>query len=377
MNDTARIHVVTGSVRDAGVISDILAKEYADVAATTDPARLVEDLEKRKPDVLVLAFEELAESEHSYLCILASGATTHVLPPRTIVLCTKDDVDDAYELCCQGYFDDYVVFWPLAFDTWRLHMAVKTVLRDSGAYSVIGAVSRAKKIASLETILKDRVMEAADHPKRISISIDRAEDQIDTAIDNFAKFLARAQRTGAIKDMAGFHNAIDQLKTGEVREALRSVRDSLPPAQRWAEDLLEEASSHFETIRDLIAISKSVPKVVLVADDDVFQCRLIAQLLKDQEFDVVLATSGMGALTLSQRRQPDLFIIDVKMPDVDGIEVTRRLRRTPRFADTPVVIITGQSERNVVLKGREAGANDFIVKPFTKDLVLQKVRKLL
>ena len=108
-----------------------------------------------------------------------------------------------------------------------------------------------------------------------------------------------------------------------------------------------------------------------------FICRLILQILQAPGREVVLATSGSRALALSQRSQPDLFILDVNMPDIDGIEVTRRLKSMDRFADTPVVIITGNSERDIILRGRMAGATDFIVKPLTRELFLQKTEKLL
>ena len=146
--------------------------------------------------------------------------------------------------------------------------------------------------------------------------------------------------------------------------------------REWAGDLTEKVTPYLDSIRDLSALSESVPRVVLVVDDDVFQCRLIAQILQGQEFEVVLATSGRGALTLSQRKRPSLFIIDTNMPDIDGIEVTRRLRSMPGSADSPIILITGQSERDVVLKGRAAGATDFIVKPFTKEVLLRKIRSL-
>jgi DNA-binding response OmpR family regulator len=69
--------------------------------------------------------------------------------------------------------------------------------------------------------------------------------------------------------------------------------------------------------------------------------------------------------------------MDVQLPDVDGIELTRRIRANARFAEIPVVMVTGQSDKNVVVQSIKVGASGFLVKPFNKENLLNKIRNTL
>ncbi|MBC7857972.1 MAG: response regulator, partial [Burkholderiaceae bacterium] len=75
--------------------------------------------------------------------------------------------------------------------------------------------------------------------------------------------------------------------------------------------------------------------------------------------------------------QPDLVLMDINLPDIDGVEVTRRLKLAEQFAGIPVIMITGQSGKDMVIESLNAGAADFVVKPFDKPTLLGKVRKFL
>src|SRR3546814_5902609 len=84
---------------------------------------LAQDIEKYRPQVLVLAFEALADAQHLYLDVFRRSSLIHALAHRTIVLCGKSNLQQAYELCREEFFDDYVLFWPLNHDAPRLCMA--------------------------------------------------------------------------------------------------------------------------------------------------------------------------------------------------------------------------------------------------------------
>lgn len=78
-----------------------------------------------------------------------------------------------------------------------------------------------------------------------------------------------------------------------------------------------------------------------------------------------------------RRMRPDVILMDVMMPDLGGIEATRRLRGVPQFSNTHVVIMTGRSEKGIVMESLGAGATDFVVKPFERDTLLAKITKVL
>lgn len=85
----------------------------------------------------------------------------------------------------------------------------------------------------------------------------------------------------------------------------------------------------------------------------------------------------MEALAILRKRRPDLILMDVGLPDIDGVETTRRLKSVEQFAKIPVIMITGRSEKSVVVESMKAGASSFAVKPFDQDVLCAKVSSLL
>ena len=127
----ARILVATDNVDDARQIQGQLADIFKDVRTSTSAATSVEDFETCRPDVLVLAFDALARSERYYLGLYRHSSVASQGNHRTVVLCGREDVAAAFDLCRKDYFDDYVLFWPLSYDGSRLAMSIWAACRRS------------------------------------------------------------------------------------------------------------------------------------------------------------------------------------------------------------------------------------------------------
>lgn len=114
--------------------------------------------------------------------------------------------------------------------------------------------------------------------------------------------------------------------------------------------------------------------LILVVDDTARDLELLIKLLERQGYAVRGAEAGVPALALVGRECPDLILLDVLMPGLDGIEVCRRLKSDPATAGIPVIFLTGQSESGEILAGFEAGAVDYVTKPFRVPELLARVR---
>lgn len=116
-----------------------------------------------------------------------------------------------------------------------------------------------------------------------------------------------------------------------------------------------------------MSVQAKIKPVVLVAEDDEDILALVVFDLEDEGYEVLTARNGKEAIRLAFERLPDLILLDVAMPGLDGYEVTRRLRADESTRGTPVVLLTARAQVRDVILGFEAGANDYVTKPFRPD----------
>jgi DNA-binding response OmpR family regulator len=117
--------------------------------------------------------------------------------------------------------------------------------------------------------------------------------------------------------------------------------------------------------------------VVLVADDDPDILELVAFRLRQSGYGVLPAVDGQDALDVAREHRPDVAVLDVMMPKLDGFEVTRRLRADAATADMRVLLLTARVQEADVSRGFEAGADDYVRKPFSAAELQARVRASL
>ena len=120
-----------------------------------------------------------------------------------------------------------------------------------------------------------------------------------------------------------------------------------------------------------------VSGLILVVDDSEANRVLLREILELDGHRVVIATDGPGALLAARADGPDLVLLDVSMPGMDGLEVCRGLRADPATASLPVILVTALADRNHRLEGIAAGANDYLTKPIDRPDLLLRVRNAL
>ncbi len=119
------------------------------------------------------------------------------------------------------------------------------------------------------------------------------------------------------------------------------------------------------------------PARVLIVDDDERNRKLLGTVLRAEGYATMEAAGGREALALAQSAPPDIVLLDVMMPEMDGYEVARRLKADPATASVPIVMVTALDDRESRLRGLEAGAEEFVTKPADRTELRVRVRNLL
>lgn len=116
---------------------------------------------------------------------------------------------------------------------------------------------------------------------------------------------------------------------------------------------------------------------ILIIDDDPTLCKLLTQIFEDLQYEVEVAHDGAEGIEAASQNLPDLAIVDINMPKMNGYEVCSRLRAEPSTRYVPILMLTGVSHLPSAMKGLASGANDYITKPFNIDEITARVQALL
>jgi DNA-binding response OmpR family regulator len=116
---------------------------------------------------------------------------------------------------------------------------------------------------------------------------------------------------------------------------------------------------------------------ILAVDDEATHLHLIATILRAEGFEVLTAEDGQQALDVAKRHHPDLILLDVAMPLLDGWNVLQRLRDDSSTSLTPVFLVTARAQKSDIEHGRRLGVEDYITKPFDPIDLVNRIRRLL
>ncbi|MDI6711622.1 MAG: response regulator [Anaerosomatales bacterium] len=116
---------------------------------------------------------------------------------------------------------------------------------------------------------------------------------------------------------------------------------------------------------------------ILVADDEPHILKLVSFTLSNHGYEVLTVTDGKAAVEAAERERPDLVLLDVMMPEMNGYEAARLIKENPATKDIPVVMLSAKSQQYEIRQGLDCGAEDYVCKPFTPRALLEKVDEIL
>lgn len=348
----ARILVVGDNAVDGEQVCSMLRDRYPHVEATTDPMKSDAVFDRVRPQVLVLAFKSVEACERFYLGLYRRSDVIQSLMHRTLLLCDKESVRRAFDLCLEDVFDDYVLFWPLVHDAKRLAMSVH---------------------------LAQQVKVGRIHAQNAQSTARQAQASVNRAMGGLSERILSTGLDSAltVRDASRVEQAFGVLQRESLIPTLEDMVQATQPLREWVDTITSELAEPLKATRDLVKHAKVSRPQLLVVDDDEYMRRLLKQLLVSAHYEVEAVGTAMDAQRFLITNRPDLILMDFLLPDSNGILLMREIRGGQFNLDIPVIMLTGQTAKQVIVDSRKAGAVDFIAKPFNRDLLLKKVAQHL
>ncbi len=119
------------------------------------------------------------------------------------------------------------------------------------------------------------------------------------------------------------------------------------------------------------------PPQILIVDDNAANLDILETRLAAHGYDIITASDGAEGLALAMERKPDLILLDIMMPKMDGIEVCRRLKSEPSLPFIPIILVTAKAEAEDVVAGLEAGGDEYLTKPVDQKSLVARVKSML
>ena len=119
------------------------------------------------------------------------------------------------------------------------------------------------------------------------------------------------------------------------------------------------------------------PPRILIADDNPDNLEIFRTRLAAQDYEIIVATDGEEALAKATEQVPDLILLDIMMPRIDGFEVCRRLKAVPSLPFMPIIIVTAMADLKDIIAGLEAGGDEYLTKPVDQAALVARVKSML
>lgn len=398
-----RILVVSDSPADTQGVRDALSSRFVHVHGSDDPEFYWDIFRQVQPETLVLAFRTV-EHAHAYRRQLERMVDLRACAAfRSIVLIPNDQARMAFDLCVGQVFDDYVPYWPIPHDGYRLPLSVlQSAWHLETQLQLERTTLAAERMGKMGSYFSGLAREGLQHTQQAQVALDQAEQGLQAASQDLEEdtdetrwpvpppevtpFVVPVVPPAASPPPpepapspprgAGWPQHLEANLGERIYKPLKEVRSAVWQVDQTLREVPEPAVWKLEA-QIPPAPQGPLRKTVFLVDDDPFQQKIVAAALQGSPYDLQFELSSRRSLQAILDHPPDLLLIDYTMPDVDGLTLTRRIKSERTLRNIPLLMITGNSDKQVVALCLQAGAQDFVVKPVNRAILLKKIEKAL
>jgi len=389
-------------ISGASQIIASLGKEYRAVALDKTTSDFIR---RTKPAVILFALSSVDKVIDYYAELIEQKQLNH--PHYTILLCSNHDANVAFQCCIKGVFNDYFVYQPL-YEKLRLIMMVQHGLLfcgvknvttefstdvvepiDSSMEDLIAIVQGHKQQVDGHTLVQnpasgalsqlpslDQARQYSDQPvdDEVICLLSQLEPAVKSSVLHLVQTMYQQSATladSAVNEHGDQHNLSEQVAPSAMEEATGS--EMLPEFTDFAGgDALDLPISTQAADAEV----KDGQKVLVVEDNPIYRDMLVG-VLRRANYEVDEARDGLVALRKVADNEYDLILMDLFMPKLDGLNTTKQLRGISKRKDTPIVALTGNTNKELIRKWASYGLKGYLIKPSNNNEILSCVSKIV
>lgn len=375
--------------------ASIIAEQVEDYRTLPVNTDIDSKIREFKPSVILLALSTVQKSIELYTEIITNKSLNY--PHQSILLCKNRESGVAFRCCIKGLFDNYFVYQPL-YEKFRLKMMVHNGLLisqtteqyiglqeeqldnieddlaqliDNGGEckrSLLDSIDRCKRnLNQSNEAIKENEIETKQNSKQLLDKINKQhiepllaelECNIKNTLDNMInQLITKQDGITEQKKQTSMKNKVQAPDPTKVMEALATSTVPVP--------------SHSD------GIEQAEIKRILVVEDNQLYRNMLVNILKQDKFTVDAADDGLHALKKIKQNNYSLVLMDLFMPNLDGINTTIQIKSATKGKNLPIIALTGNKNKELIKTWADQGLKGYILKPSTKREILEAVHRVI
>lgn len=369
-----RVVMLYDKVEDVGGTTQILSMTCQNYKALRYHKETPKDLARQKPSILFIAMSNVNSAMECYAKLLERKALQ--AQHSAILLCNKRDATAAFHCCISGVFDDYFVHQPL-YEKLRLVLTIQQTQQRYYAEKLPVELDQdivdkadnvmAAKLAQLG-YLRDELTQEANSTFSLETSLEKShDDPLSHKFDSLP---------GPLRDVV--EQLVVGLSDAKLNDQSSLLDDAITDELNFDEELIFEPATvnDKETSEEAAEVIPINNKILVVEDNSLYRDMLVS-VLKTAGFETEEACDGLVALNKIKQNEYCVIMMDLFMPNLDGLNTTKQLRLVAKRKDTPIVALTGNTNKEVIRRWASYGLKGYIIKPSNRKEILASVGKAL
>lgn len=347
---------------DLDVLQQIFRPMCSNFAVERDDGKFFDAWRRQCPKVLLLCFEPMNDASAAYLSLLRKSESSRLGQHQALLMCNAEDAREACRLALDAVVDDFAVFKPLQFPellALKLQQAVARADRVAGF----------KRLAAMLRESSESMVASMALWQSLLAKSDASLEGVERQSEMFLRQLSSLPDAPT----EDYGKALSALK----RDANRLANNAQDAVAGMVSELRAELDNTFDPMAARLAANARAAITVAIVDDEEPVRRVLASITEEAGFSVVTCDSGQSLLALGSRQVPDVVLMDINLPDLNGVDLTGQLKSSPSFKDVPFIMCSGLAYEEVVKKSKAAGAAGFVVKPFAPKALVTKIEAVL